>query len=253
MLTTDKKRRGNPVKTSRIERDYAAQLTEVARQVGAIINGFPPGDPGSAPTIEQILRRYTDAMTEWSLSTASRMIAAVNHQDARTWNAMAAEMSRALRGEIRNAPTGEAMRALLAEQVVLIKSIPLEAAQRVHRLTLEGIENGSRSSEIAREIMRSGDVAAGRARTIARTEVARTAAVLTQARAESIGSEGYIWRTSADGDVRESHRKMADKFVKWDEPPTLVDVSSTGKTHSMTGHAGCLPNCRCYPEPVIPK
>lgn len=212
--------------------------------MGAIINGFPAGDPEHLPTISNILRRYADALTEWAEATAGRMLAEVSQQDSKAWMAMAAEMSKSLRDEIRSAPTGEAMRSLLAEQVTLIKSLPLDAAERVHRLTLQGIEDGTRASEIAKEIMRSGEVSVSRAKLIARTEVSRTASNLTQARAEHVGSTGYIWRTSGDSDVRHSHAKMNGEFVAWDAPPTL---------DGMTGHAGCLPNCRCYPEPVIPE
>ena len=212
--------------------------------MGTIINGFPAGDPAFLPTISDILRRYADALTEWAEATASRMLAEVSGQDAKAWMDMSEEMGKALRDEIRNAPTGEVMRGLLAEQVTLIKSLPLDAAQRVHELTLKGIEDGTRASEIAKEIMRSGQVSVSRARLIARTEVSRTASTLTQARAEHVGSTGYIWRTSGDSDVRHSHAKMNGKFVPWDQPPTL---------DGMTGHAGCLPNCRCYPEPVIPE
>ncbi len=180
------------------------------------------------------------------------MLANVQHQDAQAWKEMTAEMSKALRDEIRNAPTGAVMQSLLQEQVVLIRSLPLDAAERVHRLTLQGIEDGTRASEIAAEILRSGEVTASRAKLIARTEVSRTASTLTQARAEHIGSTGYIWRTCGDSDVRASHKAMNGKFVPWGSPPTLVDVGKNGKAHSMTGHAGCLPNCRCYPEPIIP-
>ena len=67
---------------------------------------------------------------------------------------------------------------------------------------------------------------------------------LTKARAEDVGSDGYIWRSVRDGATRPSHRAMEGKFVKWGEPPTL---------DGMTGHAGEFPNCRCYPEPVIPR
>jgi hypothetical protein len=38
--------------------------------------------------------------------------------------------------------------------------------------------------------------------------------------------------------------KMKDKFVRWDNPPTL---------DGMTGHAGCLPNCKCWSEVQIPE
>lgn len=156
----------------------------------------------------------------------------------------AADLSRELRLEIRAAPTGATMQALMAEQVTLIKSIPLEAAQRVHKLTIEGIEDSTRASEISKAIQASGDVAKSRADLIARTEVARTASTLTEARALHVGSPGYFWRTSHDGDVRESHKKMEGKFVAWSDPPTI---------DGMTGHAGQFPNCRCYTEPVIPE
>lgn len=212
-----------------------------------MVNGFPPGDPATAVTIEQLLRRYAEALTPWAEATAARMLADIERRDEQAWKAwmaQAQEMSRALQAEIRNAPTGETMRALMAEQVGLIKSIPLDAAERVHRLTIEGIEDSTRAREISKAIQESGEVAKSRADLIARTEVTRTATTLTQARALHVGSQGYIWRTAGDGDVRESHREMNGKFVAWDDPPTL---------DKMAGHAGQFPNCRCYPEPAIPE
>jgi len=128
---------------------------------------------------------------------------------------------------------------LLAEQVTLIQSIPIEAAQRVHRLTLAGLEDSTRFQEIAKEIKNSTGVAESRAVLIARTEVARTSTTLTQARAEHIGSEGYFWETAGDSTTRKSHREMQGKFVKWSDPPTL---------DGLKGHAGCTPNCRCWPR-----
>lgn len=131
----------------------------------------------------------------------------------------------------------------MADQVTLIKSLPLEAAERVHRLAIEGIETGGRASSLAAEIMRTGEVTQSRATLIARTETGRVSTVLTQVRAEHIGSPGYTWRTVGDSDVRPSHRAMDRQFVPWGKPPTL---------DGLTGHAGAIPNCRCYCEPVIP-
>lgn len=172
------------------------------------------------------------------------MLSEVNRRDEAAWMQNAADLSRELRLEIRTAPTGATMQALMAEQVSLIKSIPLDAAQRVHELTIEGIEDSTRASEISKAIQASGDVAKSRADLIARTEVSRAASTLTEARALHVGSPGYFWRTAEDGDVRESHQRMKDKFVAWSDPPTL---------DGMKGHAGQFPNCRCYPEPVIPE
>lgn len=224
---------------------YAAQLRRVARQIGHLIAGFTPGDPSAVPTITQMLGKYAEALAPWATQAATQMLRDVDHRDEQAWSSLAKEMSVELRREIQRAPTGQHFQALLAEQVTLIKSLPLEAAQRVHELTIAGLEDSTRASEIAKEIMRSGEVTEGRATLIARTEVARSASTLTQARAQHIGSEGYIWRTSGDSDVRESHKKMSGKFVRWDKPPTLSDGTTT--------HAGQIYNCRCYPEPVLPE
>lgn len=244
MALPTKKRRGNPVKTKAVEQRYASSLRKIAAHCGTIINGFTPGDPSALPTITHLLDAYSNVLQGWAVQTASNMLMDVALRDEKNWREHARDLSRGLREEIRAAPTGQAMRELLAEQVGLIQSIPREAAERVHRLTLEGIEDSKRASVISKEIQRSGEVAKSRADLIARTEVSRTATVLTQARAEHIGSEGYIWRTSGDSDVRHSHKGMEGKFVRWDAPPTL---------DGMTAHAGCYPNCRCYPEPVIPE
>ena len=48
------------------------------------------------------------------------------------WKANSEDMSKAIRVEIAQAPTGQLYTALMEEQVALIKSLPLEAAQRVH-------------------------------------------------------------------------------------------------------------------------
>jgi SPP1 gp7 family putative phage head morphogenesis protein len=93
-------------------------------------------------------------------------------------------------------------------------------------------------------IRASGHVSASRARLIARTEIARATTEMTRQRAEAIGSEGYIWHSSHDGRVRESHLDMDGSFVRWDSPPTL---------DGLTGHCGQLPNCRCWPEPLLEK
>lgn len=210
-----------------------------------LVNGFPPGDPGVLPTIEQLLQRYAEALTPWAERAAAEMLTEVNRRDETAWMQQAAELSRALRQEIRTAPTGATMQALMGEQVSLIKSIPLDAAKRVHKLTIEGIEDSTRASEISKAIQASGDVAKSRADLIARTEVARTASTLTEARALHVGSPGYFWRTSGDSDVREDHRELEGKFIRWDDPP--IADKRTGRR----AHAGCIYGCRCYPEPVL--
>lgn len=192
------------------------------------------------------LEAYAKLITPWAKSVAWYMIADVGRRNTKAWRELGEEMGTALRAELEQAPTGRIYAALMDEQVDLIASLPRKAAERVHHLTQQSLLDSSRASYVAKEIMRTGLVTENRAKLIARTEVARTASALTQARSEFAGSEGYIWRTSKDGDVRDTHRHMEGKYVRWDSPPkTDKDLDPY--------HAGQGPNCRCYPEPVLPN
>jgi SPP1 gp7 family putative phage head morphogenesis protein len=218
-------------------------LRRIAREVGRIVSAFPGGDAGASAAITRALSRYSEIIRPWAKERAAHMVAAVEKQDRRQWESLSQTMATGIREEIRNTPIGNIIAERMAEQVELITSLPTVAAERVQRLSLEALTSGQRASEVAKEIMRTGEVTESRAKLIARTEVSRTSTLLTQARAEHIGSEGYLWRTVHDNDVRHSHKAMEGKYVAWNDPPTL---------DGLTGHAGALPNCRCYPEPVIP-
>jgi len=192
------------------------------------------------------LDRYADLIEPWAEAVSSRLMSTLELSDDAMWRDRSVAISAGLR-DIMNSGTGQVTRSIIDEQVKLFKSLPLQAADRVydiHNEAIDAVVKGRRSSELTAEILRTGEVTEARARTIARTEVGRASTALTQARSTAIGSPGYIWRTAEDGDVRHSHAQMEGKYVAWASPPTL---------DGMTGHAGQFPNCRCYPEVVIPE
>lgn len=225
---------------------YSRQLVHIGRNVGQIIKGFgPTGEITDMPGLMTALERYADVLRPWAVQVTARMQTQVARRDSLAWVTLGRTIGRELRKEIEQAPIGAALRDVMAEQVHLITSIPTEAAQRVHQLTIQGITGGRRAAEVQAEILYSTHVAVSRAKTIARTEVARTASVLTQVRAQHIGSEGYLWRTAEDTDVRKLHAKLEGRFVPWNRPPV---AGSQGER----AHAGQIYNCRCWPEPVLP-
>jgi len=241
---TVKRKRSPFEKSARVERQYSSALRGVAREVGRIVARFDLSEPLYSVLVRQALEKYADLLRPWARVTANRILSAINAQDEQAWTTQSRQMSRALQKEIQSAPTGEAMRRFLDENVHLITSLPLEAALRVHKLTLEGLADSRRASDIAAEILRTGEVTKSRAMLIARTEVARTASGLAMVRAAHIGCTHYVWRTSRDGDVRPSHREMEGKVIAFNDPPTLSDGAKT--------HAGQIFNCRCYPEIIVP-
>lgn len=226
----------------RAEGALLRSLRQVARQIGGLANVLKD-DPHA---LDEALRRYSATLRPWAGAVARRMQAEVDRRDASAWEVLAASMGRSLRQEILQAPVGVAMRNKLAETVELITSMPLKAAERVQRLTVSAVLQGKRAKDLQEEIARSGRVSMAHALTIARTEVSRSAALLTRERALAIGSPGYFWRTVGDSDVRDSHRALEGKFIPWNKPP-VVDRKS-----GRRAHAGEDINDRCWAEPVLP-
>jgi len=228
--------------------------------VARIVEAFAPETkeepiaPPALARIEAALAAYAKAITPWAGATAKRMIAEVNRRDLTAWRNYTAQMGAALRVELAGAPIGGPMAEILAQQVELITSLPLEAAQHVHEKSMEAISISSRYPERTEEIEQALAEAhpdathawlRARAELIARTETARTASVLTQARAQHIGAEQYIWKTAGDWKVRPSHKKLNNTVQRWDEPP----LSDPPDYHA---HPGQIFNCRCVALPIVP-
>lgn len=234
------------------EDQYARHLRSVADQIGRIVKGLPPDDPAQLTALENLLRQYAEIIKPWAISVASKMIASVQQKDEAMWRQLSQDMGASLRQEVARAPTGQLLKDLLNENVVLITSLPIEAGQRVHKLAIENLFTGERYDSVMADIMRTGDVTKARATLIARTETARVASTLIEARATHIGCTHYIWRSSEDGDVRNidgnpvgSHRLLNGRVIAFDSPPIA-------STNGMRFHAGQGPNCRCWPEPLLP-
>jgi SPP1 gp7 family putative phage head morphogenesis protein len=237
----------------RAEADYARNLRQIARHVGDIVRGFAPGlsqaqqPRGILRQLQDALRGYARLIEPWAGTAAERMLAEVARRDAAAWHEQGKIIGRNLRREIESAQTGIDLRRLLDGQVELITSLPLEAAQRVQDLAVEGLTSGARWTEIAQEIMATGHVTRSRANLIARTETGHAATTLTQARAEHVGSPGYVWRAVRDADTRKRHRELDGQFILWNEPPVVTEPGQPEKR----AHAGSIYNCRCWCEPVL--
>jgi SPP1 gp7 family putative phage head morphogenesis protein len=230
------------------ENDYARKLRVLGRYVGNYINLlFPNGYPSSHDAMSRLFEAmdlYSESLRPWAETAARSMIINVDRRNEAAWREHGKEMSRLLGREIAQTDIGDIVRDRLEAQVHLITSLPLEAAQRVHQLTIEAYRDASRAKEIAAEIYRSGEVTQNRAMLIARTETGRTSVEFTRARAEQIGSTHFIWHTVGDRDVRMMHKRLQGKTFRWDDPP-IAEVN--GDRHLP----GAFPNCRCWAEPVV--
>lgn len=241
----DAKTRELFTRARKVEAKYAAALRRIARHCGDIIKGFPAGDPAALPELNATLARYSEMLGPWAKFTSRKVVLEVARLDERAWSVYTKEMSASIREQLRSVDIGPRFRELQDEQIVLIKSIPVKAAQRVHELTMKSLSDSSRASSYIEEIMKSGHVARSHAELIALTEVSRAATSFTQARSEAVGSETYMWETVRDARVRPEHKKLQGKVCRWDSPPIAG-------LKGERAHPGAIYRCRCFPRPIIP-
>lgn len=241
----------------RVETQYAVALRSLASQIGAIVRHYHDETALGAAYIRAHLARYADLIDPWAHSVAHKMVSETAARDRAQWARISSSMRRNLIQQIDKAPIGPAFADLMQQQVGLIKSLPLDAAQDVQDMMIQNLSNGARPAgnvpQIA-DLLRSRnegfaneveEKVRNRANLIARTESTRAATTLLEARSEYIGADQYIWHTSHDADVREDHRILDGKAFYWRDPPIADRRSGT------RANPGCIWRCRCWAEPII--
>lgn len=112
---------------------------------------------------------------------------------------------------------------------------------------IRGILDGSqglRHEEIGEQIAKATGIAERHAGFIARDQVAKWNADLTEARHRAVGITRYRWSTSRDERVRPSHRELDGQEFEYDDPPETNDQGDTNNPGEDYG-------CRCTATPVL--
>ena len=249
----------------RIEIAFRKALLDIAK--GIVMRAGETSDPHRIiSTLERIT--HTPDFIRLSEAIALKMVTGLFDDTGRTWREAARksgkgrEIYKALQKELLGA-RGVRIRALVKENADLISTLPKNIADDVAAYVDREAMKGRRASDIADEIRRMfPEKTRARAELIARTQVSMTQTNLVQARAEDLGLDWYVWRAcggnNGDGRTRSSHRHMSGVLIRWSDPPAPEDLFPLrrvdGSPYNNTlghYHAGCCPNCRCYPEPVV--
>lgn len=142
----------------------------------------------------------------------------------------------------------EFLDAQVSKNVSLIKSIPQEYFKSIETVVMNGVANGLRFEEIAKQIGGIKGISSvngklqNRIKLIARNETSNINASINKMRQESLGVKEFKWVTAHDERVRPSHAKINGNIYSWDNLPT-VDGVKTSPGQSI--------NCRCIAIPVI--
>lgn len=140
----------------------------------------------------------------------------------------------------------EAYKAVVSENVNLIKSIPQEFLTSVQSSVWSSVRVGGDMGALSRKLRANYDVTTKRAALIARDQNAKATATIENTRRKELGITEAIWQHSAGGkEPRPSHVAMNGNLYDlkrgmWDE------------TEKAFVYPGQLINCRCTSRAVLP-
>jgi len=138
-----------------------------------------------------------------------------------------------------------ALKQWTANNVSLIKTIPQETLSRMSQIVLDGYLQGRSNTSIGNDIQEAYGIGRRHAQFIARDQIAKLNSNITQAQQQDAGVEEYVWSSSGDIRVRDSHAALNGKRFRWDDPPVVDET--TGRRASV----GLDYNCRCVGLPVF--
>lgn len=139
----------------------------------------------------------------------------------------------------------EAYRAVAAENVALIRSIPRKYHEAVEQKVWNAVRGGSDLNKLSAELRKAHKITVDRAALIARDQNAKAKAVIERVRQQELGISRGIWQHSAAGkEPRPTH-------VAMDGKPYSLARGMWDSDEGEYVHPGQLINCRCTMRPVI--
>lgn len=144
------------------------------------------------------------------------------------------------------------------ENASLIRKLTDETREDIEAIVSRGFRQGKSAATLKKEILNGTDLDPGRfrktktrAKLIARDQVNKLNGQLTEMRQTELGITQYIWRTSIDERVRESHKVMEGKTCRWDNAAVYKSGAKWISRAAIGGvelHPGQDYQCRCYAE-----
>jgi len=140
----------------------------------------------------------------------------------------------------------KALAEWIEANVGLIESIPAEFLTEFKDTIYQGYISGNTMTSLSKQIQERYSVSKSKSRLLARDQVAKLNAQITQHQQRNVGCNEYKWKTAGDGArVRKDHRELHNKIFSWDDPP-IVDKRSGRRAHPGEDY-----QCRCVAIPVF--
>lgn len=134
---------------------------------------------------------------------------------------------------------GGEIAAFRDENIALVENALRVYARDVREVITAPENVGLRVEELRDQLLERGNVSESRAALIARDQTLKLHGQVTQLRQQRAGVRRYVWSSSRDERVRETHAAKEGEEFEWNDPPP------------DTGHPGQDFQCRCVAIPIF--
>lgn len=224
--------------TERLRNDVNTTIVPLLKQLEPLYV-----NDGYASTLEEafdnLRRNYVDIAKQAKIVSNSFVENSNNTNKDRFYKTMEKAVGINLQNIIQDEGLNDILVATTRENVGLIKSIPDEYFKKIETMVFSNVTQGAKSGSMISKIKEIGHSTTKRARLIARDQSSKINSALSQQRQQNLGVEEYVWLTSDDDRVRDTHKANNGKTFRWDDPP------------KKTGHPGQDIQCRCVAQPKI--
>lgn len=121
-----------------------------------------------------------------------------------------------------------------------------EQILRLRQKVSQNVQQGFRAENLIRDIQAEKKVSHNKAKFLAKQETSLMVSKYRELRYEEVGVTKYMWSTSHDSRVRDSHKHLQGKIFRFDQPP--VTNLATGARNNPGEDFGC----RCIATPILP-
>lgn len=182
------------------------------------------------PLAERMVRQATDAS-----ATAVK----------RSLKSLSAGMSLPT-ASLKTGPLAEIVKASVAENVGLIKSIPAEYLDNVRGAVMRSITTGNGLQDLVPFMEKQNGQTKRRAKNVALDQTRKAYQSMNAERMKAAGVKSFEWVHSGGGQKpRPDHVAMSGNIYRYDNLPVIDE--RTGER----GIPGQAPNCRCTARPVL--
>ena len=213
---------------------YFAEDASIASQARILVNA--------------LTEKFESLFAQMSGKLAERMVTSAEKSSASNAKQSLKDLAGglAIDTSIRSADLKETIKASIAMNAQLIKSIPQEYLLKVGGDVMRSVTSGEGVKELMPKIRKYGGMTERRAKNIALDQTRKAYNSINADRMKKAGIKKFRWRHSHGGlNPRADHLDMDGNIYSFDDLPVINP--RTGER----GLPGQAPNCKCFMEPII--